>query len=415
MSNTGPSLFIWIVAQDCVKIRAKIMQVAKRIGIIMEGSEIDSFGRPTRAEIDLDALGCNYREIRKKAGDKKMLAVVKASAYGHGAVEVSKELERLGADFFGVAILQEGVELRNAGIKKPILLLNGMFRGEAGVILKHDLIPVVYSLETIEELSVEAGSAEKAVPVHVKIDTGMKRLGVLPGDIEYFFKRVKELKNIKIEGVLSHFATADNKDRGFMDEQFHLFSEAVKKIRSLGFSPDYIHIENSAAMIWDEFQDYLNLVRPGITLYGSYPSIWFRDKIDLKPVMTLKSEIIQVKRVAKGESVSYARKFTAERDSAIGVIPIGYADGYPRHLSNIGEVLVKGRAAKVAGIVCMDLIMIDITDIPDAGVGDEVVLWGRQGDMEMSADELARRIGTISYELFCRVSGRVPRVYISGQ
>ncbi|MDO8446209.1 MAG: alanine racemase [Deltaproteobacteria bacterium] len=364
------------------------------------------------AEIDLDALGHNYSNIKGKAGDRKILAVVKANAYGHGAVKVSRELERLGADMLGVAILQEGIELRDAGIKKPILLLNGIFQGEAEVVLKYDLTPVVYSLETIEELSSEAERAGRIVPVHVKIDTGMKRLGILPDDIEYFFKRVKELKNIKIEGVLSHFATADNKDRGFMEEQFHVFSETINQIRSLGFSPDYIHIENSAAMIWDEFPDYLNLVRPGITLYGSYPSIWFRDKIELKPVMTLKSGIIQIKRISKGESVSYARKFIAERDSIIGVVPIGYADGYPRHLSNVGEVVVRGKMAKIAGLVCMDLIMIDITDIPEAVVGDEVVLWGRQGDMESFADELARRAGTISYELFCRVSGRVPRVYV---
>ena len=363
----------------------------------------------------MDALGYNYRNIKERAGDKKMLAVVKANAYGHGAVEVSRELERLGADFFGVAILQEGIELRNAKIKKPILLLNGIFPGEAEDVLRHSLVPVVYSMSTIEELSSEAERAGKVAPIHVKIDTGMKRLGILPDDIEYFFKRVRELKNIKIEGVLSHFATADNKDRGFMDEQSHLFSDAVNKIRSMGFSPDYIHIENSAAMIWDEFQDYLNFVRPGITLYGSYPSIWFRDKIGLKPVMTLKSGIVQEKKVAKGESVSYARKFIAERDSVIGVVPIGYADGYPRHLSNIGEVLVRGKAAKVAGIVCMDLIMIDLTDIHGVSKGDEVVLWGRQGDSEVSADELARRAGTISYELFCRISGRVPRVYISGR
>ena len=381
----------------------------------MEESTIDNLRRPTRAEIDLDALGYNYRNIKERAGDKKMLAVVKANAYGHGAVEVSRELERLGADFFGVAILQEGIELRNAKIKKPILLLNGIFPGEAEDVLRHSLVPVVYSMSTIEELSSEAERAGKVAPIHVKIDTGMKRLGILPDDIEYFFKRVRELKNIKIEGVLSHFATADNKDRGFMDEQSHLFSDAVNKIRSMGFSPDYIHIENSAAMIWDEFQDYLNFVRPGITLYGSYPSIWFRDKIGLKPVMTLKSGIVQVKKVAKGESVSYARKFIAERDSVIGVVPIGYADGYPRHLSNIGEVLVRGKAAKVAGIVCMDLIMIDLTDIHGVSKGDEVVLWGRQGDSEVSADELARRAGTISYELFCRISGRVPRVYISGR
>ena len=381
----------------------------------MEESTIDNLRRPTRAEIDLDALGYNYRNIKERAGDKKMLAVVKANAYGHGAVEVSRELERLGADFFGVAILQEGIELRNAKIKKPILLLNGIFPGEAEDVLRHSLVPVVYSMSTIEELSSEAERAGKVAPIHVKIDTGMKRLGILPDDIEYFFKRVRELKNIKIEGVLSHFATADNKDRGFMDEQSHLFSDAVNKIRSMGFSPDYIHIENSAAMIWDEFQDYLNFVRPGITLYGSYPSIWFRDKIGLKPVMTLKSGIVQEKKVAKGESVSYARKFIAERDSVIGVVPIGYADGYPRHLSNIGEVLVRGKAAKVAGIVCMDLIMIDLTDIHGVSKGDEVVLWGRQGDSEVSADELARRAGTISYELFCRISGRVPRVYISGR
>lgn len=369
-------------------------------------------GRPTRAEIDLDAIGYNYRNIKKKAGNRKILAVVKANAYGHGAVNVSTEIEKLGTDMLGVAILQEGIELRDAGIKKPILLLNGIFSGEAESILRYDLTPVVYSMDTVLELSNEAAKAGKTAPVHVKIDTGMRRLGVLPGDVKEFFGKLKGLKNLRVEGVLSHFSTADSKERGFMDEQARIFSDAVNKIRSLGFSPDYIHIANSAAIIRDDLPDYLNMVRPGITMYGSYPSLWFRDKIDLEPVMTLKSAIIQIKRVAKGESVSYARKFIAERDSVIGVLPIGYADGYPRHLSNIGEVIVRGKTAKVAGLVCMDLIMIDITDIPDACVGDEVVLWGRQGDMDISADELARRAGTISYELFCRVSGRVPRNYV---
>lgn len=363
------------------------------------------------AEIGLDAIGYNYSKIKDKAGDRKILAVVKANAYGHGAVEVSRELERLGADMLGVAILQEGVELRKAGIKRSILLLNGIFPGEAESVLRYDLIPVVYSIDTALEISNEADRVGKTVPVHVKIDTGMKRLGVLPGDVGEFFERLKGLGNIRVEGILSHFSTADSKDRAFMDEQIRTFSEAVNKIRSMGFSPDYIHIANSAALIRDDLPDYLNMVRPGITLYGSYPSIWFRDKIELKPVMTLKSGIIQIKRIRKGESVSYARKFTAERDSIIGVVPIGYADGYPRHLSNLGEVIVKRKIAKVAGLVCMDLIMIDITDIPEAVVGDEVVLWGRQGDIEISADELARKAGTISYELFCRVSGRVPRVY----
>ncbi len=367
------------------------------------------------AEIDLDAIGFNYKKIKEKAGDKKVLAVVKANAYGHGAVEVSRELEKLGADMLGVAILQEGTELRKAGIKRPILLLSGIFPGEAESAIRYDLTPVVYSINAVLELSNEADRAGKSIPVHVKIDTGMRRLGVLPGDVGEFFERLKGLGNIRVEGVLSHFSTADSKDRGFMDEQVQIFSEAVNKIRSLGFSPDHIHIANSAAIVRDDLPDYLNMVRPGITMYGSYPSIWFRDKIELKPVMTLKSGIIQIKRISKGESVSYARKFIAERDSVIGVIPVGYADGYPRHLSNVGEVIVRGRTAKVAGLVCMDLIMIDITDVPDVGVGDEVVLWGRQGDMEMSADELARRAGTISYELFCRVSGRVPRIYKRGK
>ena len=359
----------------------------------------------------MDALGYNYRKIKEKSGDKKVLAVVKANAYGHGAVEVSGELERLGADMFGVAILPEGIELRNAGIRRPILLLNGIFHGEAEYALKHDLTPVIFSIDTALEISNEAAKAGKTVPVHVKIDTGMRRLGVLPGDVEQFFGRLKELNNIKVEGVLSHFATADSKDRGFMDEQVGAFSDVVGKIRSMGFSPEYIHIANSAAIIADDLPDYLNMVRPGITLYGSYPSIWFRDRIDLKPVMTLRSGIVQIKKVKKGESVSYARKFTAERDSIVAVAPIGYADGYPRHLSNIGEVIIRGKIAKVAGLVCMDLLMIDVTDIPEVSVGDKVVLWG----VEMHVDELARKAGTISYELFCRVSGRVPRVYISGQ
>lgn len=374
-----------------------------------------SIGRPTRAEIDLDALRYNFRNIKDKAGNQKVLAVVKANAYGHGAVEVSKELECLGADMFGVAILQEGIELRNAGINKQILLLNGIFPGEADDVLKYDLTPVVYAENTVQELSLAAKRVGKTVQVHVKIDTGMKRLGIPVSEIEGFFERVRLIENVKVEGILSHFATADSKDRGFMDEQSRAFSEAVDKIRSMGFSPDYIHIANSAAIISNLLPDCLNMVRPGITMYGSYPSIWFREKIDLKPVMTFKSGIIQIKKVEKGESVSYARKFMADRDTLIGVVPAGYADGYPRHLSNIGEVIVRGSKARIAGLVCMDLIMIDVTDIPGVVEGDEVVLWGRQGEAEVSADELARKIGTISYELFCRVSGRVPRVYLSGR
>lgn len=323
-------------------------------------------------------------------------------------MEVSRELEKLGVDYLGVAILPEGIELRNAGIGKPILILNGIFHGEAEYVLKHNLTPVIYSIDTALEISNKAAKVGKTVPVHVKIDTGMRRLGVLPGDVEQFFGRLKELENISVEGLLSHFSTADSKDSGFMDEQVCTFSDAVGKIRSMGFSPDYIHIANSAAIIRNLLPDYLNMVRPGITLYGSYPSLWFQDKIDLKPVMTLKSEIVQIKKVRKGESVSYARKFTAERDSIVGIAPIGYADGYPRHLSNIGEVAIKGEEAKVAGLVCMDLLMIDVTDISGASVGDEVVLWGSG----MHVDELARKAGTISYELFCRVSARVPRVYI---
>ena len=323
-------------------------------------------------------------------------------------MEVSGELERLGAEMFGVAILPEGIELRNAGIRRPILLLNGIFHGEAEYVLKHDLTPVIFSIDTALEISNEAAKAGKIAPVHVKIDTGMRRLGVLPGDVEQFFGRLKELNNIKVEGVLSHFATADSKDRGFMDEQVGAFSDVIGKIRSMGFSPEYIHIANSAAIIADDLPDYLNMVRPGITLYGSYPSIWFRDRIDLKPVMTLRSGIVQIKKVKKGESVSYARKFTAERDSIVAVAPIGYANGYPRHLSNIGEVIIRGKTAKVAGLVCMDLLMIDVTDIPEVSVGDKVLLWGAG----MHVDELARKAGTISYELFCRVSGRVPRVYV---
>ncbi len=372
---------------------------------------MQSLGRPTRAEIDLDALGHNYANIKKMAQDQKILAVVKANAYGHGAVEVSKKLECLGADMFGVAILQEGIELRNADISKPILLLNGIFPGEADDVLKYDLTPVVYGENIVQELSEAAKKAGKTVPVHVKIDTGMKRLGIFISEIEGFFERLKLIENIKVEGILSHFATADSKDRGFMDEQSRIFSEAVDKVKSMGFSPDYIHIANSAAIISDLLPDCLNMVRPGIMMYGSYPSIWFRDKIDLKPVMTLKSGIIQIKKVKKGESVSYARKFMADRDTVIGVVPAGYADGYPRHLSNVGEVIVRGNKARIAGLVCMDLIMIDVTDIPGVTEGDEVILWGGQRDMEIPADELARKAGTISYELFCRVSGRVPRVY----
>ena len=369
-----------------------------------------SFGRPTVAEIDLGSLEFNYRQLQKRIPEGvNFLAVVKADAYGHGAVPIARKLEKLGVACFGVAISDEGVELRKGGVKAPILILGGIYKEGVEQVLRYNLTPVVFTEDCLEMLAKAAKRRQKRARVHLKVDTGMGRLGVPLNRWPAFLSELKRFPGIEIEGILSHFSMTDE-DEAFTTRQWGEFQGAVSCAREMGISCKYLHMANSGTLI--AFPSYVgNLVRPGIMLYGAYPSPTFRDMIPLRPVMTLKTRIHFLKSVAPGTRISYGGTFLAKKESLIATIPIGYADGYSRHLSNQGEVLVRGKRAPIVGKVCMDLIMVDVTEIPNVSSGDEVILVGKQGSEEITVDEIARKIGSISYEVLCSVGKRVPRVY----
>ncbi len=366
--------------------------------------------RPTIAIIDLSALRHNYHGLKKiLAPEQKVMAVVKADAYGHGDIEVSRTLEDAGCEFFGVAIAEEGIRLRLAGIKRPVIVLGGIYPGQVKEVFEHDLTPVVFDIATARLLDKEAKKTNAAKKIHVKIDTGMGRLGILPGDVEAFFKKLKGLENLRIEAVLSHFAEAEDDD--FSKTQLNAFLECIETIKRAGIAPDYIDMANSAAtVLYAEAR--LNLIRPGIMLYGSLPMARPMENLRVKPVMELKTKILYIKKLGPGKPVSYGRRFVTKRQSSIAIIPIGYADGLPRSLGNAGEVLVRGLRARIAGTVCMDIAMVDVTDVPGASVGDDVFIIGGEGKAAITAEEVAQRAGTISYEIFCGISQRVPRAYI---
>jgi alanine racemase len=373
-------------------------------------------GRPTIAEIDLSALRHNYFQLQKSIPAKSgILAVVKADAYGHGFMDISRELDKLGITAFGVAFLAEGIQLRKAGIDRPILLLGGIYPGQERKCIGYNLSTVIFNMEQAKALNLASGKLYRRAQIHLKVDTGMGRLGIFHQDAPAFFRELKGFGNLELEGIISHFATADELDeegRRNTDLQSRIFADVVVTARREGFSPRYIHLANSAAAFSLELP-FCNLVRPGITLYGSIPSADFQGKMDLMPVMRLKSRIAMLKQVSSGYGVSYARKFVSGRETLVASVPVGYADGYMRSLTNRGEALVRGRRAKVAGTVCMDWIMLDVTDVPGVTVGDEVILLGASSDGNcIRAEELAAKAGTIPYEIFCGISKRVPRVYL---
>lgn len=372
--------------------------------------------RPTIAEIDLSALRQNYRLIKEKVRPGAgIMAVVKADAYGHGFMDVSKELESLDVTAFGVAFLAEGIQLRKSGIDRPILVLGGAYPGQERKSVGYNLSVVVFSVEQAKRLDEAASALFRKAKVHLKIDTGMGRLGVSPDEAQLVLREIKGLKNVELEGLISHFASADElteEGAAFTAKQVELFSGVVQEAKNLGFAPRYIHTANSAAAFSLDLP-FCNLIRPGIVLYGSLPSADFAGKIDVSPVMRLRSRVAMLKWVETGTTISYARRYTAAGRSLIASVPAGYADGYSRALTNKGEAVIRGRRAKVSGTVCMDWVMFDVTHIPEVAVGDEVVLLGcdRAGNC-IRAEELAEKAGTISYEIFCGISKRVPRVYL---
>lgn len=366
----------------------------------------------TIAEINLSNLIHNLGQVRSRISPGcKILAVVKANAYGHGSIEVSRELENAGVDMLGVATVDEGVRLRDAGIEKDILVL-GLICGE-GVpdVIKSRLTPVVYSLPLVKSLSDAAIHAGIKLPVHVKVDTGMRRIGVNSDDAAEFISEISKLKGINIEGIMTHFAEADLDDKEFVKEQLSVFLSACNRISQAGIRIPVRHVANSAAII-DMKKTHLDMVRPGIMLYGYSPSLQFEKKVDLRHVMTLKSRIIYLKNVPPKTGVSYGRIFTTVRETIVATLPIGYADGFSRSLSNIGQVIVRGMRVPVIGRVCMDMTMVDVTDIPGAAVGDEVTIIGGKDGNGISAGDIARWTNTISYEVLCRIGERVDRVYI---
>jgi alanine racemase len=367
-------------------------------------------GRPTVAEIDLNALAFNYRQIRKRTPKgAKLLAVVKADAYGHGAIPVSLRLEKLGVEYLGVAIPEEGVELRKGGVKAPILVLGGIFGGDVDQIFRFNLTPVAFRKDWLKLLSKEAEKRNKRVRVHLKVDTGMGRLGVPLAYWPAFLREIRDFRKMEIEGILSHFSMTEEEE-GFTQQQWEKFLGAVEMAKEIGISCKYLHMASSAMLVASPSYSG-NLVRPGIMLYGSYPSPMSQGLVELKPVMTLKTRVHFLKSVPPGSRISYGGTFVTRRESLIATLPIGYADGYSRQLSNRGEVLIRGKRAPVVGKVCMDFIMVDVTGIPNVSIGDEVVLMGSQGREQVTAEEIADKIKSISYEIFCTVGKRIPRIY----
>jgi len=342
------------------------------------------------------------------------MAIVKANAYGHGDVQCARIFEDAGCDCLGVAIPEEGAALRKAGIKLPIVVLGGIFPGQIKDVFELDLTPVVFDISTARLISsfARSGSASgKIKNIHVKIDTGMGRLGLLAHQVSPFFNALKELPGIKVQALLSHFSESEDAESAFTKIQLGAFLDIVKEINELGFDPEFIDMANSAAAIAHP-DTHLNLVRPGITLYGAYPAPALKQKTALKPVMQLKTRIMLLKNVPAGFFISYGRKFATTRESVIATLPIGYADGLPRRLSGVGSVIVRGRKVPITGVVCMDLTMCDVTDVPDVTAGDEAVIIGHQDSTAITVEDVAAQAGTISYEILCNISARVPRVYI---
>ncbi len=366
----------------------------------------------TVAEINLAHVLHNLNEVRSKISPGcKILAVVKANAYGHGSIEVSRALEIAGVDMLGVATVDEGIRLREAGIRKDILVLGLIYDDCVPDIIKWRLTPVVYTLAVVNLLSEASSSAGITLPVHVKVDTGMRRIGVDSDDAAEFVSNISKLPGIRVEGIMTHFAEADLDDKDFVREQLSRFLSACKSIEQAGIRIPLRHVANSAAII-DMKETHLDMVRPGIMLYGYPPSPQLVNKVDLKYVMTLKSRIIYLKTVPPKTGISYGRIFTTIRETIVATLPIGYADGFSRSLSNIGQVIIRGQRAPVIGRVCMDMTMVDVTDIPDVAVGDEVTIIGGMDGQGISADDIARWTKTISYEVLCRIGERVERVYI---
>jgi alanine racemase len=384
--------------------------------------------------VSISALTYNLRAIRefvnppgeKRKTPRKVLSIVKGNGYGHGGPQVAKILEKAGSDWFGVTCTEEGMAVRQAGVRKPILVLTSFWAGEEASLLKHELTPVVHRCEQLHDLerAVARGGARRHFTFHLKIDTGMNRLGIAPSDIECFARQLAKCKHLRLGGVLTHLASSEAFSATPQGEQTprqqERFFAAVEHLRKLGVDPGVVHLANSAAIVARP-ETWADMVRPGVILYGYHPGYDPQEKrgeaertLPLKPVMSLRARIISLRRIQTGTAVGYNARFVAPRPSVIAVLAAGYGDGIHRSLSNgKGSVLVRGKLAPVVGIVSMDVTMIDVTDVPGAEVGDVTTVYGVDGEHVHPANLVARSIGTVTSDLLCAVTERVPRIYVS--
>jgi len=368
--------------------------------------------RPVWAEINLSNLDYNIKQIRQKSGDKEIIGVVKADGYGHGALPVSKVLLENGVKSLAIATLQEAISLREGGITCRIIMLGITPAMYADTLLKYEITPVTASYENAAALSDAAKAEGKTIDALVAIDTGMGRIGFLPNE-ESVAEVIKldKLSNLRIKGMFSHFATADEKNKIYANGQLSKYTDFYEKLKAEGVDIKFRTLANSAA-IMEIPAAHFDAVRPGIILYGCYPSSEVdKNQLSIKPVMSVKANIVHLKKVGSDFSVSYGRKFTTSKESLIATLALGYADGYPRYLSGKGRVIVNGVYAPVVGNICMDQCMIDVTDVPGVKLGDEVVVMGSQGDLTIPADEIGEKTGTINYEVVCAFGQRLPKVY----
>lgn len=372
--------------------------------------------RPVWAEINLDTIATNTKNIKKLIGDKELIAIVKADCYGHGAVDVVPTLLENGASRLAVAMLTEATELRENNINAPIVILGytPLYLGEE--LINYDIEQTVYDLDYAKELSRIALSLNKKAKIHIAIDTGMGRIGFLPcDDTIKIINEVYNLEGLEVIGIFSHLSTSDEKDKTYANEQLLKFKKVMTDLKALGIEIPLKHISNSGAII-DMPETYLNGVRPGIILYGYYPSKEvYKNNLSVKPALTLKAKIAHVKELHNDMYISYGKTFKTNKKTTVATLPIGYGDGYPRALGENAKVIVNGKFAKIIGRICMDQCMIDVTDIENVKTGDEVIILGEEGKLKFNADDMAEALGTINYEILCKIKSRIPRVYIKNK
>lgn len=377
----------------------------------------DKLLRPTWVEITLSKLQRNYEGVRKLAGSRKVMAVVKADAYGHGAVPVAKSLAACGVDWFGVATVEEALELRAAGIGQPVLLLGGLYMSDPAHLIEYRLTPSVSSTARLDTYAQCARRYGRPIEFHLKIDTGMGRLGLPPDRLASFVEHYRELEGLHLKGFLTHLASAEDLVASQTEEQSGRFRAALERLHSFKIDPEWVHVSNSAALLAGlDFPE--NLVRIGALLYGYCLPLSFprgRETPELpefEPVLTFKSRVVFLKDVPSGAPLGYGASFHTRRPSRIATVPVGYADGLSRALSNRGRAIVRDHCAKIVGNISMDLSLLDVTDIPGVAVGDEVTLIGKSAHCSITASEIARDLGTVPYEVLCSIGKRVPRLYV---